>query len=64
MWLKFRTACQDRQAGESAVESLSQGYNRMARVGFGQRPYRSRSLRFKTRSTEKPPLDHAALKSN
>ena len=64
MWLKFITACQDRQAEESAVESLSQGHNRMARAGFERRSCRSRSLRFKTQSTEKLPLDHAALKNN
>ena len=31
---KFRTACQDRQAEESAVTCLSQAYNRMERVSF------------------------------
>ena len=31
---KFRTVCQDRQAGESAEKCLSQVRNRMARVGF------------------------------
>ena len=31
--MKLRTACQDRQAGESAVKCLSQGHNRTAR-GF------------------------------
>ena len=36
--MKFRTACQDRQAGESAVRSLSLGHNRIARVGFEPRP--------------------------
>ena len=34
----FRTACQDHQAGESAVKCLSQGHNRMAQVGFEPRP--------------------------
>ena len=32
--MKFTTACQDHQAGESAVKYLSQGHNRMARAGF------------------------------
>ena len=32
--LKFRTACQNRQAEESAVKCLSQGYNKTARVKF------------------------------
>ena len=32
--MKFRTACQDHQAEESAVKCLSQKHNRMARVGF------------------------------
>ena len=36
--MKFKIACQDHQAGESAVKCLSQGYNRMARVGFEPRP--------------------------
>ena len=34
IWLKFRTSCQDRQAGESAVKCLSFGHSKMARVGF------------------------------
>ena len=38
MLLKFRTACQDHQAGESVVKCLSQGHNRMERVGFEPRP--------------------------
>ena len=36
--MKFRTACQDRQAGESAVKSLPQGHKRMERVGFEPTP--------------------------
>ena len=41
--MTFRTAGQNRQAGESAVECLSQGHNRMARVGFALRLCRSQS---------------------
>ena len=37
--MKSRTAWQDRQAGKSAVKCLSQGHNKMARVGFEPRPY-------------------------
>ena len=37
--LQFRTACQDHQAGESAVKCLSQGHNRMAQVGFEPRDH-------------------------
>ena len=37
---KFRTSCQDHIAGENAVKCLSQGHNRMARVGFEPRPCR------------------------
>ena len=36
--MKFRTACQDRQAGESVAKCPSQGHNRMARVSFEPRP--------------------------
>ena len=36
--VKFRTACQDHQAGESAVKRLSQRHNRMARAGFKHIP--------------------------
>ena len=32
--LKFKTTCQDHQAGESTVKCLSQKHNRVARVGF------------------------------
>ena len=32
--MKFRTACQDGQAGKSAVKCLSQEYNRTVQVGF------------------------------
>ena len=32
--MKFRTTCQDHQAGKSTLKYLSQGHNRMARVGF------------------------------
>ena len=31
---EISTACQDRQAKKSAVKRLSEGYNRIARVGF------------------------------
>ena len=34
--MKFRTACQDCKAGDSAEKCLSQGQNRMAGVGFQQ----------------------------
>ena len=37
--MKFRNACQDRQAGESAVKCLSQGHNRIVRVGFQPWPF-------------------------
>ena len=43
--MKFRTASQDCQAGESAVKSLSQGYNRMARVDFEPKTCRSQARR-------------------
>ena len=36
--LKFTTACQNHQAGESAVKSLSPGHNRMLQMGFEPRP--------------------------
>ena len=36
--MKFRTACQDRQAGESEVKRLPQGYNRMELVCFEPTP--------------------------
>ena len=49
--LKFRTIFQDRQAEESAVKCLSQGHNRMARVGFEPRPCQSRSQRFNHSTT-------------
>ena len=32
--MKFRTTFQDRQTGESALNCLSQGHSRMARVVF------------------------------
>ena len=32
--LKFRSACQDQQAGKSVVKCLFLGYNKVARVGF------------------------------
>ena len=35
--MKFRSACQDRQAGESVVTCLSQGHNKMAQVSFKSR---------------------------
>ena len=35
--MKFKTACQDQQAGESNINCFSQGGNRMARVGFEPR---------------------------
>ena len=35
--MKFTTAFQDHQAGKSAVKCLSQGHNRMTRVGFEPR---------------------------
>ena len=35
--MKFTTACQDHQAGKSAVKCLSQGHNGMTRVGFEPR---------------------------
>ena len=35
--MKFKTACQDQQAEESNINCLSQGRNRMARVGFEPR---------------------------
>ena len=38
-----RTACQDRQAGESAIKCLFQRHNRMARVGFEPKLFRSQS---------------------
>ena len=53
--MKSRTARQDRQAERSVVKCLSQGHNRMARVGFEQRPCRSQSQRF-NHSTTEPPL--------
>ena len=34
--MKFRIACQDRQAGEFAVKCFSQGRHRMARVGLNR----------------------------
>ena len=39
--IKFRTAYQDHQAGESVVKCLSQGHNRIALVGFEPRPCQS-----------------------
>ena len=51
--MKFRTACQDSRAGESAVNCLSQGHNRMARVHFEPR------LRL-LQSNCSQPLDHCA----
>ena len=45
--LKFETACQDRQAGESAVKCLSQGNNRMAQIGFKPRSSQLQSKRSK-----------------
>ena len=36
--LVIRTACQDHQAGESAVKCLSQALIRVARVRFEPRP--------------------------
>ena len=38
--MKFGTACQHHEAGENAVKCLSQGHNRIARVGFEPRPWR------------------------
>ena len=32
--MKFRIACQGRQAEENAVKCLTQGHNRMAPLGF------------------------------
>ena len=32
--MKFRTACQDRQAGKSAAKCLFQGHDRMTLIGF------------------------------
>ena len=46
IWAKFRTACQDHQAGECAVKCPSQGHKRMARVGFEPRLCWSRAQRF------------------
>ena len=43
--IKFRIACQDYQAGESAVKCRSQGHNRMVQVEFEPRPCRSQSRR-------------------
>ena len=43
--MKFRTACQDRQAGENASRCLSQEHYRMARVGFKPTPCRCLSER-------------------
>ena len=34
--MKFTTDCQDHQAAVSAVKCLSQGCNRMARVGLNR----------------------------
>ena len=42
---EFRTACQGRQAEESAVKSLSQAQSGMMRIGFESRPCRSQSRR-------------------
>ena len=41
--MTFRTARQNRRAGESAVKCLSQEHNRMALVGFAPRLCRSQS---------------------
>ena len=49
--MKFSTAFQDHQAWESAVKFPFQGHNRMARVGFEQRSFRSQSRRFKYSTT-------------
>ena len=41
--IKFKTACQDRKAGKSAVKSLSQRHNRIALAGFKLRLCQSQS---------------------
>ena len=43
--LNFRTAYQDRQAGERVAKCLFQVNNRIARVGFEPRPCPSQSRR-------------------
>ena len=52
--MKFRTACHDHRAGESAAKCLFREHNRMARVGFEPRLCGSQARRFKS-------PDHAAL---
>ena len=37
---EIRTACQNHQAGESAIKCLSKKQKRTARVGFESRPCR------------------------
>ena len=46
IYLKFRTACQDYQAGKSVVKCLSQGHNRRVQVSFESTPYQSQSQCF------------------
>ena len=46
---EIKTACQDHQAGQSAVKCLSQGHNKMVQVVFEPRPCRSRSGALTTR---------------
>ena len=48
---KFRTACQDYQAGKIAVKCLSQGHHKMARVDFEPRPSLSQSRPFNHSTT-------------
>ena len=37
--MKFKTACQYCQSGESDIKYFSQGYNRIAQIGFELRSY-------------------------
>ena len=48
---KFKITCHDRQARESAVKCFSQKHNRIVRVGFEPRPFRSQSWRFNHSTT-------------
>ena len=59
--LKFKTACQDRQAKENAVKCFLEGHNRKARVGFKPRPCGSQSWR-SNHSTRLPTSYHGKFK--
>ena len=43
--MKFRNACQDHQAGESAIKCLSQEHNKNAQVDFKPRPCCNKNIK-------------------